>query len=188
MRIPQPNLQTTRLLLRPLVETDAARISELASDPEIVNNTRSIETPFDLHAAQAWLAQRQSNWEQGVGVSFGIVQKVPPQIESPLVGAIGMSIDSENEKAELGYWLGKDFRNQGYCCEAGVAMLDFGFSSLGLNKISAHSLQRNVASSRVLEKQGFEREGVSRSHIKKGESLEDVVFYGLLRSDWNRRD
>lgn len=182
--VPQPELMTSRLLLRQFTLEDIARLAVLANDQEIAANTRSIPYPYSKEHAAEWIANTISNWNKGLGVGFAICCRQ----NNELMGAIGILIDSENERAELGYWVGCDFRGNGFCTEAGIALLDFGFASLGLNKICAHHFTRNPASGRVLEKLGLKQEGLAKSHVKKLELFEDIAFFGLTKSDWNSRD
>ena len=74
--------------------------------------------------------------------------------------------------------------NNGYCTEAAQSVLAYGFSVLGLNRIYGYCLKRNLASGRVLEKIGMLQEGCLREHEKKWDQLEDVLVYGMLKSDW----
>ena len=100
-----------------------------------------------------------------------------------MIGAIGLEINKEDHNAELGYWLGREFWNQGYCTEAAIAMIEFGFESLGLRRIVSEHMARNPASGKVMEKAGMTREGLRRKHVRKWGVFEDVVVYGILADD-----
>ena len=113
--------------------------------------------------------------------------KVPDRKSGALVGAIGLDIRRAHDSAELGYWVGAEFWNRGYCTEAALAILDYGFERLQLNRVHAAHLERNPASGRVLLKLGMQREGELRQHLKKLERYEDLVLYGILREEWTRR-
>jgi [ribosomal protein S5]-alanine N-acetyltransferase len=65
--------------------------------------------------------------------------------------------------------------------------LKFGFDSLSLYRIHAHYFLRNPASGRVMQKIGMAREGHLRQHIKKWGQYEDIVIYGILKSDYEKR-
>jgi RimJ/RimL family protein N-acetyltransferase len=90
-------------------------------------------------------------------------------------------LDGNHRRAELGYWIGRPFWGRGYATEAARAMLDFGFGSMGLNRIFAHHMRDNPASGRVLANIGMTREGVLSQHILKWDQFRDVVLYGLTR-------
>ena len=59
----------------------------------------------------------------------------------------------------------------------------YAFDELGLLRLTAHTFEFNVGSSRVLEKNGFKLEGRLRQHFRKGDKLLDARIYGLLRDD-----
>ena len=100
-----------------------------------------------------------------------------------LIGTVGLAISDFDHQAEIGYWLGRDYWGQGFCTEAVIAVLDYGFETLGLNRIFAQHIARNGASARVLEKAGFSKEGILRQHARKWGVFEDVICYGMLCKD-----
>lgn len=61
--------------------------------------------------------------------------------------------------------------------------VDYAFRELNLVKLTAHTFEFNVASARVLEKNGFKLEGRLRKHLLKDGKLIDARFYGLLKED-----
>ena len=175
--VPQPQLFTERLVLRPFRDADADVVQELLQCREIAANTRTIEHPYPPGAARVWIATHHDLWNRGAAAVFAICMKADP--DQPW-GAIGLEINEQDENAELGYWVGKPWWGRGVCTEAAAAMLDFGFSVLGLKKIHAHHLARNPASGKVMEKIGMQQEGYMKSHFKKWGVFEDVVCYGLV--------
>jgi len=100
-----------------------------------------------------------------------------------VIGAIGLEIVEQDEKAEMGYWIAESHWGNGVATEAATAVMKFGFEMLCLNKIFASPMVRNPASGRVLEKIGMQKEGVFRDHVKKWGKFEDAVFYGILARD-----
>ena len=193
MLIPLPELQTKRLCLRPFQESDKSQVASLANHPEVVRDLRTFDVPYTENDAQQWLETLGPKWEQGLAAVFAICLKQqdasPDQDARPIVGATGLIIDPQSQRAECGYWIGKDFWGNGICSEALPAILDFGFNQLGLNKITAECLTRNVASIAVLTKSGFSQEGHFHRHFRKriDEEFHDILAWGLLREDWNKR-
>lgn len=125
------------------------------------------------------IAGHGRGFEEGKEVCFAITEKR----ERQLIGCIGFNIDRENEKAELGYWIGKEYWGKGYCSEAGRAVVDYCFDELDLNRAEAHYFKRNSASGRVMEKIGMLYEGCVRDGIKKWGRFDDLVLYGMVKSD-----
>ena len=175
-------IQTERLVLRPFVDSDAPRIELLLNDKEIASNTRTIDYPYPKGGALEWIAKITRWRETGDGYAFAICRSQQDQGHR-LIGAVGLEANKEDHAAELGYWLGREFWNQGYCTEAAKSVIEFGFEELGLRRITSQHMARNPASGRVMEKLGMTREGLRREHVRKWGVFEDVVVYGILSGD-----
>jgi [ribosomal protein S5]-alanine N-acetyltransferase len=175
----QPTLATLRLVLRPFTLADAADVQRLLNDRDIAAVTLLIPYPYGDGVAEAWIKTHERLFADRAGANFAITL----QETGELVGAIGLGIDSENNNAELGYWLGKAYWGQGYCTEAAQAMLKYGFMELGLHRIYASHFARNPASGRVMQKIGMRYEGCRRQHTLKWGEFLDVVDYGILKAD-----
>lgn len=178
-----PTLETERLILRPFSLEDAAEVQRLAGDRAVADTTLNIPHPYEDGMAQEWIAKHQPEAAEGKCVTFAITSKA----DGCLIGAVSLAGMVSGHQAELGYWIGCDYWNQGYCTEAGEAVLRCGFTMLGLARIHSCHFGRNPASGRVLRKLGMQREGLRRQHVKKGEKLEDLEVYGILRSEWVAR-
>lgn len=177
--VERPSLETERLLLRPFCLGDCDDIQRICSDKEVAANTRTIEHPYPEGAAEVWVKQHAEFWAKGKSAIFAICRKGERQV----IGAIGLELNPDDHNAELGYWIDKECRGQGYATEASEGLIQFGFERLGLHRIVAHHIARNPASGRVMEKVGMVREGVLRGHFRKWGVFEDVVIYGILKSD-----
>ena len=129
--------------------------------------------------AQSWKKMEKA-FENKEEVTCAIILK-PIQ---KLIGAIGLTIDKRFNRAELGYWVGKEYWNQGYCTEASKVILKYGFYELGLHRIIATHIMRNPASGKVMKKIGMKKEGILREHVIKWDKYEDVVSYGILKKEW----
>jgi ribosomal-protein-alanine N-acetyltransferase len=85
--------------------------------------------------------------------------------------------------AVLGYWLGKPFVRRGYMTEAVRSAVAFGFETLHLHRLEAATMPNNTSSIRVLERNGFRREGYARRLLKINGIWEDHVLHALLSED-----
>jgi len=179
----QPTLQTNRLILRPFEMTDAKEVQRLAGDRSIADTTLEIPHPYEDGIAEKWISTHQAKFEAGEMAHFAIILRET----NGLIGAIGLTIVPRFERAESGYWIGKLYWGNGYCTEAARAVLEYGFTTLKLNRIHAHHFKRNPASGRALEKLGMLREGFARQHVKKWDIFEDIELYGILREEWQNR-
>lgn len=175
-----PTLHTERLVLRPFAQADAPAVQRLAGAFEIADATLLVPHPYPDGAAEAWIATHEAEFLAGLRVNFAITARD----DGRLIGSIGMGINREFSRAEVGYWIGLAYWGQGYCTEAGRAVLDYGFGVLGLARIFAHHMSRNPASGKVLRKLGMKPEGLLRAHHVKWTRREDVQLHGILREEW----
>jgi ribosomal-protein-alanine N-acetyltransferase len=101
-----------------------------------------------------------------------------------LIGGIGLQVGSgtRGHRAELGYWLAKDYRGLGLATAGTQAIARFGFGDLGLYRIEATVATHNLRSQQVLEKTGFAREGFLAGYHQKNGKLIDVYLFSILAS------
>jgi ribosomal-protein-alanine N-acetyltransferase len=178
----QPVLCTPRLMLRPLALTDAADIQRLAAAREVAETTLSIPHPYTDGYAEEWIRSQMKDFENRRAANFIILLRKKTEV----CGVIGLILQPEHLHAELGYWIGVPYWNQGYGTEAARALIDFGFKQLKLKRIYAYHFSRNLASGRILQKVGMTEEGCLRQHIRKWNRFEDLICYGILREEWQK--
>lgn len=168
------------MTLRPFRLADAPVVRKLAGVKAVASTTIRIPFPYEEGMAEKWIRTHKRSFDRGTSVVYAIVRRKTGK----LIGAVGLKIDKENEAAELGYWIGRRYWNRGYATEAAEVMLMYGFTELCLNRIHAHHFTQNPASGKVLESIGMRCEGVLRQHVKKWDSFEDIIVYGILREDY----
>ena len=83
--------------------------------------------------------------------------------------------------ANLGYWMGIEAANRGYMTRAVALVLPFAFNTLKMQRLHAACLPHNDASSRVLEKNGFIREGFAEKYLQIDGQWRDHVLFGLTK-------
>jgi [ribosomal protein S5]-alanine N-acetyltransferase len=172
-------LQTERLTLRPYTLSDVPALVPLIGSREVAATTLRIPYPYSEGYAKEFIVGAQEDFASGKGLRLGIIVRE----SDTLCGGIGLRIDGDHCRAELGYWIGRPYWGNGYATEASKAVVHYGFATLGLHRIFACHFGNNPSSGRVLEKIGMRPEGTQRGHIVKwGESL-DQVNYGMLKSD-----
>lgn len=176
----QPTIETERLILRPFCLGDAKDVQRLAGEPDIADTTMTIPHPYEDGMAEEWIAGEEVACESGKSITLAIVLRG----DESLVGAVGIKLERNHDKAELGYWVGRPYWNCGYATEAARALLAYGFRELELNRVHAAHMARNPASGRVMEKLGMRIEGIARQDMKKWGRYEDLVSYAILRNEW----
>jgi len=99
------------------------------------------------------------------------------------IGGIGLDFgdDVHRFSAELGYWLGEPFWGRGIMSDAVRRFTTWAFGHLEVHRISAAVFDGNVASVRVLEKAGFEREGRMRAGVFKNGRVLDQLLYARIK-------
>jgi [ribosomal protein S5]-alanine N-acetyltransferase len=168
-------IATERLLLRPFLPDDAPVVQRLVSAYEIAENTLLIPHPYPEGAAAEWIARHGKTPNNYIyAVTLG----------GEAIGAIGLDVQPEHDRGEIGYWLGVPYWGRGYMTEAGRAVLGWAFESLELHRVFAQHFTRNPASGRVLQKIGMTHEGSLRQHDKKWGAYLDVEVYGIVHSEW----
>lgn len=172
----QPVLETARLILRPFTLKDASDVQRLAGAPEVADTTLNVPHPYADGLAETWIGGHSARFAAGEGINCAITL-----IHTGLlIGSMRLIVIPSHRRAELGYWLGVPFWNQGYATEATGALVNFGFRTMALHKITSSHFTRNPASGRVMEKVGLTQEGLLRDHSYKNGRWEDLAVYGLL--------
>jgi [ribosomal protein S5]-alanine N-acetyltransferase len=174
-----PELDTPRLLLRPFLPGDAADVQRMAGDRAIAATTLLIPHPYEDGMAEEWIATHAEDFQRGLGAVWAVTHKT----QGFLIGAVGLSIKAEYKKAELGYWIGRQYWSNNYATEAGKAVLNYAFNDLALNRVVARHLGRNPASGRVMQKLGMTYEGCMRQDVIKWGQADDILVYSMLRGE-----
>ena len=176
-----PLLETGRVLLRPLVLGDADALRRCAGAREIADGMISIPHPYPEDEAARYLVAQEEDFRAGRSVAFALGRKN----DGTLMGVIEIrGVDRIHFQAEVSFWLAVPFWGEGYMTEALAPALDYAFRELKVNRLYAHHMVRNPASGKVLEKNGFQPEGLLRQRVWKCGRFEDVVLLSLLRRDW----
>lgn len=179
---PDPNdrvvLQTKRLLLRPFELTDVDDVWTYARDPEVAR-FRPLPDPYTRNDALDFI-NRQIGTDWSTGPEFAIA--LGPRV----IGGISLHVNHEHETAELGYLLGRRWWGRGIATEAARAVIDWGFQRFKLHKVYARAHVCNKRSWRVMERLGMARDGVLRGHWKMRQEHVDLVYYSVLRKEWQR--
>ncbi len=163
------------LKLRKLELSDATRLAELANNKKLWLNMRdSFPYPYNVEDATNFI--NFANEDNGNPI-FAIIYN------NELIGSIGLhkQEDINRYSMELGYWIGEPYWNKGIATNAVALIIEFGFLNLDINRIFASTIESNLASSRVLEKNNFTFEGVSRKSAFKNNVFLDEYKFSLLK-------
>src|SRR5690606_33270951 len=122
-------LYTHHLLLNQPTESDLEDITaQINSTEEIPRNIFNIPDPYTPADAENCLAICHEGWKSGSAFRFALRYKSSGRF----IGMIVLQPMNEHRKAEVGYWLGKEFHGRGYAGEVLMAVLRYGFETLDL--------------------------------------------------------
>jgi RimJ/RimL family protein N-acetyltransferase len=170
-------LKLGKSLLRPFQRGDELSLVRHANNRDVWINLRDLfPHPYTLADARRWIndqiRQRETN-------QWAI------EVDGHAVGGIGIQPrqDVNRISVEIGFWLGEEYWGRGIMTEAVGAITRYAFSTRGFTRVFAEVFEWNDASMRVLEKNGFVREGVLRSNAIKAGQVIDQVVYAAVRDE-----
>jgi [ribosomal protein S5]-alanine N-acetyltransferase len=163
-------------MLRPWQKSDKASLILHANNRNVSRHLREIfPYPYTETDADAWLNRQVP--DEVAQWRFAI------EIERNAVGGVGLDLysDVERHSAAIGYWLGEPFWGRGIMAAAVKAVTARALASPRFFRICSQVSSGNPASMRVLEKAGYQREGVLVRGIVKDGVVFDQVLYGITR-------
>lgn len=178
-------LVSPRTVVRRFREGDGEVLYELVQD----NTSRlqdhfpkTVEALRDKDSTEWFVRERLADWLLQRDYSFGLWDNQ----SAKMIGMIRIfQIDWRVPKAELGYFIDKDFSGKGLMTESLRVVLRFAFHQLQLAKLIIRTATDNIASQRVARKCGFRREGDLRDDFcLPGGELADTVLLGLTRAEF----
>lgn len=127
------------------------------------------------------LSRNREDMAQGVATAFLIFMQDSGQLLGGI--SIGNIRHGVAESANIGYWMGEKHAGKGIMVEAVKLVCAHAFSALGLHRVEAACIPDNNRSIRVLEKAGFQREGLLRSYLRIDGEWRDHYLYGLIAGE-----
>jgi RimJ/RimL family protein N-acetyltransferase len=175
-----PRLQGQRIELRSLVDGDAPALMAIFGDSEVTKYWASPPIP-DLDAAKKIIPDAYDKFARRQLFKWGVAS-----LETGTVlGTCSLGkLELAHRHAEIGFVLRRDLWGQGLATEALGVLFAFCFEKFDLHRIEADVDPENERSLRVLERQGFRREGLLRERWHHLGDVRDGIFLGLLRREW----
>lgn len=163
-----PQLETERLVLRDLAESDSSALFQNYSDEDIAKNF--LDAPLtDMEQAIQFIEAFRAEFRQGEAITWAVSLKGTNEF----IGTCSYMIEA-NSCAEIGYDLSKAHWGKGLMSEALRAIIEYGFDELGLREIKADTLSENTRSVKLLERLGFRLDGIrEKSHYFSLQSQND---------------
>lgn len=132
----------------------------------------------------AWrlrLARYREDYAQGTALAFFIFEREGGRLAGGIT--LGNIRHGVSQSAHIGYWIGERYAGRGLMTEAVRLVARFAFDTLRLHRIEAACIPDNARSIRVLEKAGFQREGLLRSYLRINGLWQDHYLYARIADD-----
>ena len=159
-------------MIRPLVPGDAEELAALYTA------NRSFLAPFDPEHPDAFFTvagqeERLAALEEPERWRFAVLDG------DEIAGTISLNnvVRGAFRSASTGYWIDRRRNGRGLATTAVADVVRFAFSTAGLHRVEAGTLLDNIASQRVLEKNGFERIGIARRYLHIAGAWRDHVLF-----------
>ncbi|MFC4409693.1 GNAT family N-acetyltransferase [Chungangia koreensis] len=178
-----PQLETARLLLTEVNEENASSMFEIFSNPDVVKyyGMDAFET---VEQAQGMVKHFRQGFEAKRSMRWGMIMKETNQF----IGTIGLNLlNLTSKKAEIGFEIHPDYWRNGYTYEAAIAVLEYSFKELQLQRLGAVTFVDNTASQGLLKKIGFQYEGTLRNYLFQNNQVYDGLLFSILPSEWENR-
>jgi RimJ/RimL family protein N-acetyltransferase len=176
---PDPPLSDGEVVLRMRRAADVPLIAEASNDAE--TQRRMDDEPLTLTTGRERdsVARAEEQWRRGCGAPFVIADAAD---DRPL-GLLNLQFGEDEEVAGFAISVFPQARGRGVASKALRLAATWALRELGLRRVFAEAAADNHASIRVIEKAGFQREGVLRAHCKTHGRRHDCVMFSLLPQD-----
>lgn len=177
------SLLSERILIRDFTLADWPAVQAYGSRPEVYRF--QAWGPITPEEARGYveLTIVQAQEKPRTNYTLSVVLAATNEV----IGSCGLIIRSQKFlQGEIAYFLHPDYWGRGYATEVAQRLLDFGFTTLGLHRITATCDPRNTSSLRVLEKIGMRYEGTLREAVLIRDGWRDSLLYSLLKHEWRQ--
>ena len=174
---PEPQLSDDVVALRPWRREDAPVKASWDRDPAIVRWTE-IPANNTEEGVLAWAARTEEARQAGRTLSLAIVDAR----SGVVLGSCDIRRPDREDPglAEVGYLLAEEARGRGVATRALGLLIDWSFREIGMERVQALTHPNNPRSARVLERLGFQREGLLRRYRAGEAGREDRILFSIL--------
>lgn len=181
---PAYRIETKRLLVRCYNPSDAPLLA--ASVTENVEHLKPwmpwiYAEPEPIEVKMQRLKRFRGMFDLGQNFVYGIFN---PE-DTRLLGGTGLHPRIGENQLEIGYWIHKDFINQGLVTESTAALIKVAFELIHVHKLEIHCDPANLASAAIPRKLGFTHEGTLRAKTQSHGGWSDSMVWGLLETEYS---
>jgi len=186
LKFKQLKLETERLVLRVFNEDSAVQVLDYYErNDEFLREWEPVTDHefYTLDYQREALRKEFSKINEGGAFRVWIIKKEDNIFR--IIGTIGLNniVHGAFLSCHLGYKLDGDEINHGYMTEALMRVIEFTFTTLGLHRMEANILPRNIPSMKVVKKLGFYDEGLAKKYLRINGKWEDHIHMVLLNED-----
>ena len=181
---PPPSIAGDGVMLRPPQMTDFAEWAALRE------TSRDFLTPWEPtwpadDLTRSAFRRRIRRYGEDLRTDQGYAFLIMRRSDDVLVGGLTLANIRRGvaQAGSLGYWMGEPFVRRGHMTDAVRAVAPFAFGALALHRLEAACIPNNTASSRLLAKCGFVREGMAREYLCINGKWQDHLLFARLRDD-----
>ncbi len=175
-------IETDRLILRPLRRQDAEAVFAYASDPEVTTYV-TWNTHKTIDDSLTFIEMAIADQQKTPLYPLGIFLKEDPE---RVIGTVGIKASNKYE-ADLSYIIARKHWRKGLVFEAASALVNLAFEQDGYKRIYAWCMKENRASSSLMKKLGMKFEGCFRSSCFRNDRFWDVEYYAILEDEWKQQ-
>lgn len=177
-------IETERLILRRYQGRDVRDIVEFSRKADFWL-ARSLDWKPNSASVRAYFQAQRDLQPESLSGWMNLVMEL--KSEGKVIGCVGIGVtNKEQGQASIGWMMGLQYQGRGLATEAAHALVDFGFSAMGLHRIFARTGKANTRSWRLMERLGMRREAHFRqSHQVRGE-WDDEFVYAILAHEWKQ--
>lgn len=172
-----PSYKSERLTYSAISKGDLEEVRELHNHPEVISRLTDVR-PVNQIEQEVWFNRVSSSKS-----SYRIIAR--EIISGELVGVFRIDrIDSLNQNAQVGLDIHPKFQRRGFARETYHTLLNALFKDWNLNRVNLETLSSNLPARTLYQSLGMKEEGVGREAVFRNGKFEDVIYYGVLRSEW----
>lgn len=182
-------LETKRLILRKPKIRDIKDIYSIINDIDIAKNISSMPYPYSLKMCEEYYGKKIKEWDNKAKEKKEYLFAIELKPIKKVIGFMGLhNVDTFSGIAETGSWIGKKYQRKGYITEAKIAVNNFAFDDLKLQKINSPVFAENKASNATQKRIGYTLEGKLKRECRclATGKLHDENLYALFKEDWEK--
>ena len=166
--------------LTKVLESDHTNLIQYLTDEQIFSNTLTIPYPYTERDAQLFTTRcREKEKQYGFNPNWAIRNQ-----DNELIGGIGHFLNSgaDGHKDEIGYWIARPYWGKGLMTETVKIFSEYLFDNFTFVRLEALVFHYNPASAKVLQKAGYEKEGILKKYTLKNNEPLDIIVYAKIKS------